>query len=77
MARSCEELTPMAHQAQETFVAELKGGPLLVQKGMVFADGHEVVKLDAGRGLLFKPLDLGEEQPAAPARAPRAAKAQA
>lgn len=68
----------MAHQAQETFVAELKSGPLLVQKGQVFADGHEVVKLDEGRELLFKPLDLGEQVfPARPARAARAAKAQA
>lgn len=56
----------MAMVAQDTFVAELSGGPLFVQKGAVFADGHEVVKLDAGRGLLFKPLDLGEEdKPAA------------
>ncbi len=61
----------MAQQAQETFVAELAAGPLLVTKGQVFADGHEVVKLDGGRGMLFKPLDLGEETPApkTPARA--------
>ena len=55
----------MAHQAQETFTAELSTGPLLVQKGAVFADAHEVVKLDDGRGLLFKPLDV-DEKPAAP-----------
>lgn len=61
----------MAHQAQETFVADLPSGPLLVQKGAVFADSHDVVKLDAGRGLLFKPLDLGEDEPPkkTPARA--------
>lgn len=51
----------MAMVAQDTFVAELPGGPLFVQKGAVYADGHEVVKLDAGRGMLFKPLDLGDE----------------
>ncbi len=55
----------MAHQAQDTFVAELKTGPVLVQKGSVWADGHAVVKLDGGRDLLFKPLDLGEDEPAA------------
>src|SRR5258706_13318631 len=55
----------MAHQAQDTFVAELKTGPVLVQKGSVWADGHAVVKLDGGRELLFKPLDLGEDEPAA------------
>lgn len=59
----------MAHQAQETFVAELSSGPLLVTKGAVFADGHEAVKLDAGRGMLFKPLDLGEAEKPAPAKA--------
>ena len=65
----------MAMQAQDTFVAELKAGPLFVAKGQVFADGHEVVKLDAGRGLLFKPLDLGEEEPPAPRPAARRAAA--
>lgn len=55
-------------QAQDTFVAELKAGPLFVAKGQVFADGHEVVKLDAGRGLLFKPLDLGDEDAPEPAK---------
>ena len=62
----------VAHQAQETFVAELADGPLLVTKGQVFADGHEAVRLDAGRGLLFRPLDLGEAEipaRAAPAKA--------
>jgi hypothetical protein len=62
----------MAHQAQETFVAELDSGPLVVQKGAVFADNHAVVKLDGGRGLLFKPLDV-DDKPAAPAKS-RAAK---
>ena len=65
-------------QAQDTFVAELASGPLFVAKGAVFGDWHEVVKLDAGRGILFKPLDLGEEEPPAekkPAPRPRAGKA--
>lgn len=63
----------MAHQAQETFVAELESGPLVVQRGQVFADSHDVVKLDAGRGMLFKPLDL-DEKPAKGAPAKAAAK---
>ena len=65
----------MAQQAQETFVAELKGGPLLVQKGQVFADRHEVVQLDAGRGVLFRPLDLGDEEAPKSAAKARAAPA--
>jgi hypothetical protein len=64
----------MAMQAQDTFVAELASGPLFVAKGQVFADGHEVVKLDGGRGLLFKPLDLGDDDKPA-AKRPAAAKA--
>ena len=60
----------MAQVAQDTFVADLESGPLFVAKGAVFADGHEVVKLDAGRGLLFQPLDLGEEEPAPPKSTP-------
>jgi hypothetical protein len=52
----------MAHQAQDTFVAEVNGAPVVVLKGSVWADTHALVKLDAGRGLLFKPLDLGEEE---------------
>lgn len=57
----------MAHQAQETFVAELDSGPLVVHRGEVFADSHAVVKLDGGRGMLFKPLDLDDKPPAKPA----------
>ena len=56
--------------AQDNFVAELKSGPLAVQKGQVFAAGHEVVKLDAGRGLLFLPMDDGPDAPPQP-KAPR------
>jgi hypothetical protein len=55
----------MAQTAQDTFLAELENGSVLVQKGSVWADNHAVVKLDAGRELLFKPLDLGEDEPAA------------
>jgi len=66
----------MAHQAQETFVAELKDGSTVrVQRGEVFADGHEVVKLDAGRGLLFKPLDVDEPGDKAPKPAPKVSRA--
>jgi hypothetical protein len=53
----------MAQQAQDTFVAEVDGAPLMVQKGDVFADKHPVVKVDGGRGLLFRPLDI-DGQPA-------------
>lgn len=63
----------MAHQAQETFVAEVDGAPVVVTKGAVFADSHPVVKLDAGRGQLFRPLDV-DDKPAPPAKG-RAAKA--
>jgi hypothetical protein len=62
----------MAQQALETFVAEIDGAPVVVTKGEVFADKHPVVALDAGRGLLFRPLDV--EAKTAPAKAPRAAK---
>jgi hypothetical protein len=60
----------MAHQAQTTFTASPDGIPVAVEKGQVFPDNHPLVKLDAGRGLLFKPLDL--DQPP-PGKAPKAA----
>ena len=53
--------------AQDNFVAELKSGPVTVHKGQVFAAGHELVKLDAGRGILFVAMDEGPEAPAAKA----------
>jgi len=58
----------MAYQAQDNFVAEIDGAPLAVTKGDVFPDKHPVVKIDAGRGLLFKPLDIdaGPSQAKAP-----------
>lgn len=66
----------MTFIAQDTFSVELRdGSSLLVTKGSPFPDKHEVVQLDQGRGLLFKPLDDGsgaapEPKPAAklPAR---------
>jgi hypothetical protein len=64
----------MAYQAQETFVAEIDGAPLYVQRGQVYANDHPVVKLDAGRDLLFRPLDI--DAPAT-GKAPIVAKAKA
>lgn len=56
----------MAMQAQDTFVAVLDDGTeRFVAKGDVLPDGHELVKRDRkGSGLLFKPLDLGDEDEA-------------
>ena len=67
----------MAMQAQDTFVAVLNDGTeRLVAKGEVLPDSHELVKRDAkGAGLLFRPLDLGEEPPKAAPPAPKAAAA--
>jgi hypothetical protein len=62
----------MAQIAQDTFTASLKDGSnLLVTKGSAWPDGHEVVKIDAGRGFLFKPVaeSFGEE-PVKQAKAP-------
>ena len=61
--------------AQDTFSADLaSGAAITVVKGEHLLSTHEVVKLDAGRGILFKPADLGEEEPpAAKAPARRAA----
>lgn len=50
----------MAMVAQDSFVAEIDGAPVAVQKGQVFPDKHAVVKLDSGRGVLFRQL---EEEP--------------
>ncbi len=58
------------HQAQETFVAEVNGHSVQVFKGDMLPDSHELVKLDAGRGLLFTPL----EPAAVPVKAPRSGK---
>jgi hypothetical protein len=63
----------MAMQALDNFVAEIDGAPISVTKGDVFADKHPVVALDAGRGLLFRQLDV-DAKPASPGKAPRVAK---
>jgi hypothetical protein len=62
----------MAYQAQQNFTASPDGIPVSVERGQVFPDNHPLVKLDAGRGLLFKPLDLDAPPPAG--KAPRVAK---
>jgi hypothetical protein len=62
----------VAHVALDSFVAEIEGAPLAVTKGDVFADSHPVVKLDDGRGVLFKPLDVDDGRPARAAKAPAA-----
>jgi hypothetical protein len=64
----------MAYIAQDTFSTVLKdGGELLVAKGSAWPDNHEVVKLDAGRGLLFKPVEESfGESPVKAAAVPKA-----
>jgi len=56
----------MAYQAQDTFVITFPDGRIRrVTKGEVLADRDEVVKHDlANDGLNFKPLDLGDNEPA-------------
>lgn len=57
----------MAQVAQETFVAELADGSSLhVARGSTWADRHEVVRMDGGRGHLFKPLDIDDAEADAP-----------
>jgi hypothetical protein len=72
----------MAHQAQDTFTADLKDGTQVrVTRGEVLSDRHELVQRDrdaadaavkAGidRVSLFAPLDLDDDEP--PAVKPRA-----
>jgi hypothetical protein len=55
----------VAQQAQDTFVAEVDGAPVTVVRGQVFPDKHPVVKIDAGRGVLFRPLDVDAPDPKA------------
>lgn len=69
----------MAHQAQDTFVAQMPdGSDHFVTKGDVLGDNHPLVKRDRerdGGGVLFKPLDVGDDAPpakSAPAKAPAA-----
>ena len=59
----------MAKQALDTFVAEIDGNPVCIQKGQVLPDGHAAVKLDDGRGILFAQFDTGEEPPKKTAKA--------
>jgi len=48
-------------QAQDTFTVTLESGAeMTVSKGELLPDDHYVVGLDAGRGVLFKPYDPGE-----------------
>jgi len=67
----------MPQQAQDTFVAQLgDGSDRLVTKGEVFSDSHELVKRDQdGSGVLFRPLDLGDDDAKPPAKSPAKAEA--
>jgi hypothetical protein len=48
--------------AQDTFSTDLaSGASWTVHKGETYPEGHELVKLDAGRGVLFQPLDEADE----------------
>lgn len=64
------------YQAKDTFAVTLAdGSSLLVTKGAAFHENHEVVKLDAGRGVLFAPMEPAEEEaPPKKAAASRTAK---
>ena len=54
-------------RAQDTFVAVLADGTTaFVSKGDTLPDSHELVKRDAGSGILFRALDAGEDK--APAK---------
>lgn len=57
----------MAQQAQDTFVITLPDGTMhRVVKGEVRSDRDALVKHDqAGDGVLFRPLDLGDDEPPA------------
>lgn len=64
----------MAMIAQDNFVGEVDGAPISVQKGQVFPDKHAVVKLDAGRGVLFRKLEEEPDPPKKPSRRSPASK---
>ena len=52
-------------KAQDTFVAQLAdGSQRFVTKGETLPASHELVKRDAGSGVLFRPLDADEEEEA-------------
>jgi len=59
----------MAKVAQDTFVAELDTGQVLIQKGAILPNSHPAVKLHGGSAL-FADVDLGDEDEA-PAKRPR------
>jgi hypothetical protein len=64
--------------AQDTFSTDLKdGSSMSVTKGQHLRAGHEVVAKDGGRGVLFKPLDTGEEPEAPPSKSTSKAEAKA
>jgi len=63
--------------AQDTFSCDLDdGSSMSVVKGQHLRASHEVVAKDAGRGVLFRPLDQGEPEEEKPAPAKSAAKAE-
>lgn len=68
----------MAQQAMDTFVITLPDGTMhRVVKGEVRSDRDPLVRHDqAGAGVLFRPLDLGDEKPPAKSE-PAAAEPQA
>jgi len=66
--------------AQDTFSTDLKdGSSLSVVKGSHHRASSEVVAKDAGRGVLFRPLDQGEpeEEKPPPAKSAKAEPAKA
>lgn len=56
----------MAQQATDTFVTEIDGAPIYVNKGDVLPEGHPVLKNLPSDTHLFRKLQ--EEEPAKPRR---------
>jgi hypothetical protein len=52
----------MAYQATDTFVAEIDGAPVAVQRGTVLAPDHPVVKA-LGKTALFTQVTMDDEAP--------------
>jgi hypothetical protein len=52
----------MAYQATDTFVAEIDGAPVAVQRGTVLAPDHPVVKA-LGKTGLFTQVTMDDEVP--------------
>ena len=64
------------YQAPDPFVIELDGVPVSVPKGKTLPETDPVVRHDlANGGKLFRPLDMGAEEPPEPK--PRSAAARA